>query len=114
MINLTRQERLILIFLGFAALAGVSLDVAFKKLPSFKKIVYGDIASKRRFGFQVDINSAGKDELVKIRGIGSKLAQRIIDYRTLHGSFLSAEDIINVKGIGRSKFEAIKDFIKIE
>ena len=114
MINLTKQERLILIFLGFAMLIGIGLNVCFKIMPSFKKIVYGSIRSEKRFSFKVDINSANKDELVKIRGIGSKLAQRIIDYRVLHGPFLKIKDIVNVSGIGKKKFEAIKDFLKID
>ncbi len=72
MINLTRQERLILIFLGFAILIGVGLNTCFKTMPSFKKIVYGDIRQEKRFNFKEDINSAERDELIKIRGIGSK------------------------------------------
>ena len=114
MINLTKQERVILIFLGFALLFGIGLQACFKTMPGLKRIVYGDIASKKNSAFKVDINSADSNELVRIRGVGSVLAARIIDYRKLHGPFSDIKDIINVRGIGKLKFSWIKDFIKVD
>lgn len=48
----------------------------------------------------VNINTGGIDELCKLNSIGKVKAQAIIDYRTQHGAFQSAEDICKVKGIG--------------
>lgn len=62
----------------------------------------------------VNINKANKEELQTLQGIGESTAQKIIDYREQNGNFKQIEDIKNVPGIGESKFEAIKNNIKIK
>ncbi len=62
----------------------------------------------------VNINKASKEELQTLQGIGESTAQKIIDYRDQNGNFKQIEDIKNVPGIGDSKFEAIKNNIKIK
>ena len=61
----------------------------------------------------VSINSAGIEELTTLPGIGETTAQKIIDYRQEKGSFLSLEELMNVKGIGKSKYEKIKGSITL-
>ena len=61
----------------------------------------------------VSINSAGIEELTTLPGIGKTTAQKIIDYRQEKGSFLSLEELMNVKGIGKSKYENIKGSITL-
>lgn len=63
--------------------------------------------------FPIDINSAGLAEFAALPGIGDILAQRILDYRESHGAFSSVEDLLNVKGIGKLRFEEILDLIMI-
>ena len=48
----------------------------------------------------LDLNSASFSELLRLPGIGPKLAQRILLYRERHGPFRSLEELLNVKGIG--------------
>ena len=48
----------------------------------------------------VNINTATKEELTSIKGIGEKRAQDIIDYRTKNGNFKSMDDLEKVPGIG--------------
>ena len=61
----------------------------------------------------ININTASREELETLPGIGEVLAQRIIDYRRTNGYFKSIEEIKEVSGIGEKKFEAIKDLITV-
>ena len=62
---------------------------------------------------KVNINTATKEELDTLPGIGESTAQKIINYRKENGKFSSIEEIKEVKGIGESKFENIKELICI-
>ena len=61
----------------------------------------------------VNINTANIDELMDIKGIGRSKAKAIIEYRDKNGNFNSIDDIKNVDGIGDSLFEKIKMYIKV-
>lgn len=62
---------------------------------------------------KISINSASKELLQTLPGIGEKTAQNIIDYRNEFGLFQSLEDLMLVKGIGKAKYEKIKDSISL-
>ncbi|OUO94849.1 helix-hairpin-helix domain-containing protein [Cloacibacillus sp. An23] len=62
---------------------------------------------------KININTAGLGELDSLAGIGPKTGQAIIDYREANGPFRRVEDLMNVKGIGPKKFDAIKDDITV-
>jgi len=62
----------------------------------------------------ININTADKETLLRLPGIGEKTAQNIIDLRNERGKFTSLEELIDVKGIGISKFNKIKKFLYIE
>lgn len=61
---------------------------------------------------KVNINSASKEELMSISGIGESKALAIIEYRN-NTKFNSIEDIKNVSGIGDSLYNTIKDSITV-
>lgn len=63
---------------------------------------------------KVNINTANQTELETLPGIGTATAEKIIDYRNKNGKFSNIEDIRNVKGIGESKFENIKEGICVK
>ena len=63
---------------------------------------------------KININKADIDELVKLPGIGPAIAGRIIEYRNQNGSFSTIEDIVNVRGIGPARLEAIRELITVE
>lgn len=62
---------------------------------------------------KININSADIKQLQTITGIGESKANDIIDYRNTNGLFKKIDDIKNVKGIGESLFEKIKDNITV-
>lgn len=59
----------------------------------------------------VNINTATKEELQTIKGIGESKAKSIIEYRERNGNFAKIEDIKNVEGIGETLYESIKIYI---
>ena len=61
----------------------------------------------------ISINSADLKQLSSLPGIGIKTAEKIIEYRNNNGSFNSLEELMNVKGIGKSKFNKIKEYITL-
>lgn len=62
----------------------------------------------------ININSATKDQLLLLPGIGEKTADNIIAYRDRRKKFSRLEELLEVKGIGESKFNKIKKFLYIE
>lgn len=61
----------------------------------------------------VNINTATKEDLMTVSGVGDTKAESIIKYREENGDFKTIEDIKNVSGIGESLFEKIKDYITV-
>lgn len=62
----------------------------------------------------ININIATADELATLPGIGPSLAEKIILQRESRGYFKTIEEIMDVSGIGPSKFEQMKDRITVE
>ena len=62
---------------------------------------------------KLNINRANKSQFDALPGIGPVLASRIIAYRTKNGPFISVDDLQKVSGIGGSKFDDIKDLLRI-
>ena len=61
----------------------------------------------------ININTANKERLMKISGVGKTKAEAIISYREKNGDFKKKEDITKVHGIGKATFEKIKDKIEV-
>ena len=61
----------------------------------------------------VNINTATKEELTSLQGIGEKRAQDIIDDRTKNGPFKSVDDLEKVPGIGPGRMKQIRSQISV-
>src|SRR5699024_12738858 len=59
----------------------------------------------------ISLNTATVADLVTLPGVGEKTAQAIIDFRESNGGFSTVEDLLQVKGIGPSKFEQISGLV---
>ncbi len=138
----TKNEQRIFLFLSIVFIAGVSVKVyrAYFTPPPTHQFDYsaadrefeerskyltqaapvegaGDTARTARTkkdGKKVNLNTATKDELVVLPGIGESLAEQILIYRDEHGEFSTVEQLRKIKGIGAKKFEKLLPYVKIK
>ena len=89
--------------LGFSTLPGE----AYAKSSSEK------VTTEKAAVKNIDINSANKETLTQIPGIGPKTADSILKYRKANGKFKSVNDLTNVKGIGDKSLKKMKPFLKM-
>lgn len=62
---------------------------------------------------RIDLNTADRQALMTLPGIGESKADRILEYRQIHGRFSSTEELMNVSGIGSGVYEKIREYIKV-
>ncbi|RKZ20289.1 hypothetical protein DRQ20_00160 [bacterium] len=62
----------------------------------------------------INVNTASREELTLIPGIGEVTAKRIVELRERKGRIRSLDELLEVKGIGPKKLEIIKKYAKCE
>ena len=62
---------------------------------------------------RININTAGKEQLMTLPGIGESKAERIVEYRESVGKFSSIEDVMKVDGIKEGVYNKIKEQITV-
>lgn len=70
-------------------------------------------APKRSQPGLLDLNRATEQDFDALPGIGPKLAERIMEYRQSVGAFHSLDELREVKGIGKKKFERIRPLVTV-
>lgn len=90
-----------------AAAAGISSPIA--SLPESAR----PIVPKRSHDGLLDLNRATEQDFDALPGIGPKLAERIMEHRQSLGAFRSLDELREVKGIGKKKFERIRPLVTV-
>jgi competence protein ComEA len=92
-----------------------AIDILFKEVPMKKLLlvfamwfVLSGVALA-----VVNINTATKEELTSLKGVGDKRAQEIIDYRKKNGNFKSVDDLGRVPGIGPGLMKQIRSDVTV-
>ncbi len=108
MFNLTSNERRAFLFLAAMYIIGLSVSFLAKKIaPGKREVFFNENLGK------VGLNTADKEVLMRIPGIGEKLSQRIISFRQDSGEFNSLEELKKVQGITEGKFNRIKEYLTL-
>jgi competence protein ComEA len=69
------------------------------------------IEGAQTLGYRVELNTATRGELLQLPGIGPSLAERIEDYRRVHGGLNSVEELLKVPGIGPATLERLRPLV---
>jgi competence ComEA-like helix-hairpin-helix protein len=109
MINLTQQEKQVILFMASVFLLGTGINYASKKNPVIKTLA----CFNQNIG-KININTADKDALMSVSGIGDKLARRIIEYRRQNKKFSSLEELKSIKGFNSYRFDKVKDSVYVD
>lgn len=75
--------------------------------------VHGDAPAAEESSSGLSLNTASAQDLTELPGVGEATAAAIVAHRESIGSFTSVEQLLDVKGIGPAKFEAIKDLVSL-
>jgi competence ComEA-like helix-hairpin-helix protein len=105
---LTNSEKRVLIFIIVVLLIG-SAGGFLRPVPPAKDETDANFTSS-----PINLNTATAKELILLPGIGEVMAKRIVEYRIKNNGFKTKKEIMNIKGVGKLKFEKIKDKICIE
>ena len=109
MLNLTREECRVILFLLSAALTGLGVNFALKVNSRIERFVKVDNNLAK-----IDLNQAKMEELLGLKGISPKLAEKIIAYRNQHGPFTNLEELKEIKGIGEYRYEKLRDLFFVD
>jgi competence ComEA-like helix-hairpin-helix protein len=133
-IALTKTERKVILFLAVTLLAGAGIRLYQSAFPSAPQFEYrasdstfaalsaapeDSIAGTAKEGIdeqsgKLNINTATKQQLLDLPGIGEVTANRILSYRTETGKFSSIDELRAIKGMSRKKIENLKPLITTE
>jgi competence protein ComEA len=110
----TFMSSLIFALLASVSVAASAAPVASAAAPRMEDSMSAPMMQDRMMG-KVNINTADADTLQKeLSGIGKSKAAAIVAYREANGTFTSVDELIEVKGIGKSLLDKNRDKLAVE
>ena len=109
MFNFTREERKVILFLVIVALSGAGINFLTNKFTPLRAIACVNPSLGK-----INVNTADKQTLKLLPGVGEKLAVRILEYREKNGKFSEPEDLRGVKGFNNRTLERSRGLIIFE
>ncbi len=73
----------------------------------------GDVVESCVNSVGVELNTASRELLSYVSGIGPALADKIVDYRNRNGAFADRQSLLKVKGLGEKAFEQCAGFLRV-
>ncbi len=112
----SKRSVCIVLFCSTIAAEGLSCVTASRRAESFKGngIVPCRLQSETASEPCVSINTASAGDLERLPGVGSQIAQRIIEHRKRYGRFRRVEHLMMVRGISERRFNELRSFIKVD
>ncbi len=116
MINLTKNERLVISFLICVILLGIGVrhyrHIRQEAVLNAENLELDKIIKEKET--PININTADFKDFIKLPGIGPKTAEKILEYRQLNNQFWHIEDLKKIKGIGDKKLEKLRKYVTVE
>jgi competence protein ComEA len=91
----------------------VPAEVAPAPAPSSGGATAGTASGTAAPGAPVDLNTATAEQLDALPGVGPSTAAAILDHRASAGPFTSVDQLLDVRGIGEAKLEALRDLVSV-
>lgn len=110
----TKRQLIVIFFLATILFVGIIIKTGMDYHWWLPETEIASDLSPEYLKVKLDINKAPWYELILLPKLGEVKAKAIVAYREKYGSFKTMDELSNVKGIGSSIIDAIKDYIKIE
>ena len=113
------------VFQALELAGGVTADAQLKSLNQAAPVSDGDmiwvmtveeaaVQPAQAEDGKVNLNTATKEELMELPGIGAAKAASILAYREANGSFTKIEDLMKIEGIKEGVFSKIEDYVIVQ
>ncbi|MDD5409351.1 MAG: helix-hairpin-helix domain-containing protein [Candidatus Omnitrophica bacterium] len=109
MLDLTPEEKKVILFLVVISFCGITLNNLAKLNHRIKKLFCPQVRLTR-----IDLNKISLEELIRAGCLPVKTSQRIIAYRLQHGNFSSLDVLKKVKGVGEKRYNKLKEIFFVE